>query len=126
MPASEARRRAASGAMVLNRGGRRGRGVLERARPEDAGDLLTVERLALQEGPGQRVELVDVVGEDLARAVGALEYNLLDLAVDQERRVLAVVLGARHLATEEDVLLVLAEGQRPQVLGHPPLADHLA
>jgi hypothetical protein len=43
-----------------------------------------------------------------------------------QRGLLAVVLGTRHLAAEEDVLLGLAEGERPELVGHAPLADHLA
>ena len=45
---------------------RRAREPLVLLRSKDAGDLLAVERLALQEGAGQRVELLDVLLQDLA------------------------------------------------------------
>ena len=44
----------------------------------------------------------------------------------RERRVLAVVLVLRDLAAEEDLLFLLAEGQRPHRAAHAPLADHAA
>src|SRR5882762_9320464 len=105
---------------------RRGGGFLERSGAQDARDLLAVEGLALEQRPGERVELFDVVLEDLTRAARALEHDTLDLRVDHQGRVLAVVLLARHLAAEEDVLLVLAEGERTELVGHAPLAHHLA
>src|SRR4029453_18314523 len=98
----------------------------ERLGPEDAGDLLGVERLALQKGSGQRVKLLDVLLEDLLGPRGAVHDDPLDLAVDGQRGLLAVVLGPRHFPAEEDVLLVLAEGERSQAIGHAPLAHHLA
>src|SRR5437667_5290976 len=98
----------------------------ERARAEDPRDLLGVQRLALEQRAGERVQLLDVLLEDLPRAGGALDDDPLDLAVDGERGLLAVVLGARDLAAQEDVLLVLAEGERAELVGHTPLADHLA
>src|SRR5882762_6361585 len=104
----------------------RGGSFGERARAEDPRDLLGVQRLALEQRAGERVQLLDVLLEDLPRAGGALDDDPLDLAVDGERGLLAVVLGARDLATEEDVLLVLAEGERAELVGHTPLADHLA
>src|SRR5688572_10007703 len=79
-------------------------GLLEGAGPKDARDLLAVERLALEQGPRESVQLVDVVLQDLSRAVGAVEDDLLDLTIDGERGVLAIVLRARHLPSEEDVL----------------------
>src|SRR5256714_9583306 len=60
------------------RGGRFG----ERARAEDPRDLLGVQRLALEQRAGERVQLLDVLLEDLPRAAGALDDDPLDLAVD--------------------------------------------
>src|SRR5438093_1959806 len=101
-------------------------GFLERTGAEDPGDLLAVEGLALEQRARQRVELLDVLLENLLGAGRALHHDALDLGVDDQRGVLAVVLRARDLAPEEDVLLVLAEGQRSRPVGHPPLAHHLA
>ena len=61
-----------------------------------------------------------------ARPGRAVEDDALDLGVDEDRGLLAVVLLARDLAAQEDVLLALAEGQGAELLGHAPLADHLA
>src|SRR5207248_5985898 len=69
----------------------------ERARAEDPRDLLGVQRLALEQRAGERVQLLDVFLEDLPRAGGALDDDPLDLAVDGERGLLAVVLGAGDL-----------------------------
>src|SRR5256884_4087529 len=116
----------AAGALLdmtqLGRSGRFG----ERPRAQDARDLLGVERLALEQRARERVQLLDVLLEDLPGARRAFEHDALDLTVDGERRLLAVVLRARDLPAEEDVLLVLAEGERPQLVGHAPLAHHLA
>src|SRR5713226_1985469 len=101
-------------------------GFLERAGAEDARDLLAVEGLALEQRAGERVELLDVLPEDLPGAGGGVHHDALDLRVDEERGGFAVVLGPSHLAPEEDVLLVLAEGERAELVGHAPLADHLA
>src|SRR5215470_2340677 len=129
--------RPASGAQFLPRGtsheparggpgsGRRG-SALERRYPKDPRDLLAVQRFALQEGAGERVELLDVRLDHVARPGGAVHHNALDLGVDEDGGLFAEVLGARDLAAEEDVLLALAEGQRAHLLGHAPLADHFA
>ena len=50
-----------------------------------------------------------------------------DLLVDLLRGLLGVVLRALAVvAAEEDRLLLLAVGQRPELLAHAPLAHHLA
>src|SRR2546425_9013306 len=102
------------------------RSFLERPRAEDARDLLAVEGLALEQRAGEGVQLLDVLLDDLAGAGGALHHDPRDLGGDDERGLLAVVLRTRHLAPEEDVLLVLAEGPRPELVGHAPFAHHLA
>src|SRR6266446_1953672 len=83
----------------LGGGGRFG----ERPSAQDARDLLGVERLALEQRARERVQLLDVLLEDLPGARRAFEHDALDLTVDGERRLLAVVLRARDLAAEEDV-----------------------
>src|SRR5262245_58060687 len=113
-------------AAAVAAGSDRSRGLLERPRAQDPRDLLAVERLTLEQRAGERVELLDVLFEDRPGPRGALEHQALDLAVDGQRRVLAVVLLTGHLAAEEDVLFVLAEGQRAELVRHAPLADHLA
>src|SRR5215813_2127761 len=51
------------------------RGFLEGAGAENAGDLLTVEGLALEQGARQRVELLDVVLEDLLGAARGVHHD---------------------------------------------------
>src|SRR5262249_35399602 len=101
-------------------------GFLERPGGQDAVDLLAVQRLALEQGPGQRMELFQVRVEELLRPRRGLHHDALDFGVDEDRRLLAVVLGTRYLATEKDVLLPLAEGEGAHLVRHAPLAHHLA
>src|SRR5262249_32306206 len=101
-------------------------GLLERPSGQDAMNLLAVQRLALEQGPGQRMALFPVPVEELLRPRGGIHHDALALGIDQDGRLLAVVLGAGHFATEEDVLLSLAEGERAHLVRHAPLADHLA
>ena len=49
-----------------------------------------------------------------------------ELVVDLDRGRLGVVGGLREVAAEEDLLFLLAEGHRTELLAHAPLADHLA
>src|SRR6266508_1852893 len=102
------------------------RGFLERPREQHPVDVLAVERLALEEGEGQQVKILEIRLEELARARRAVRHDALDLGVDEDGRLFTVVLGARHLAAQKDVLLGLAESERPHLVGHAPLADHLA
>src|SRR5437660_3104441 len=97
-----------------------------RAASEDPGDLLAVERFALEQRARQRMELFEVLFEDHPRAMRAVADDALDLHVDLERGLLAVVLVPRDFPPEENVLLVLAERDGPEFLRHAPLADHLA
>src|SRR2546426_3968561 len=105
----------------------RGRaGFLEGAGAQDAGDLLAVEGLSLEQRARQRVKLLDVLLEDLPGAARRFHHDPLDLGVDEEGGVLAVVFRPGDLAAEEDVLFVLPEGEWPEPVRHAPLADHLA
>ena len=98
----------------------RGRaGFLKGTGAQDAGDLLTVEGLPLEQGARQRVQLLDVVLEDLLGTARGLQDDPLDLRVDDEGGVFAVVFRPSDLAAEEDVLLVLAEGQGPELSDMP-------
>src|SRR5713226_330082 len=116
-----------SGPPLLSDAGSGGGGsFLEGPRDQDPVDLLAVQGLALEEGPGKYVELLEIGLEELAGAHRAVGHDALDLGVDEDGRLFAVVLGPRDLAPEEDVLLSFAEGQRPHLVRHTPLADHLA
>src|SRR5262249_55433846 len=108
---------------------RRGRGrALHRGEIlalRDELDLPALEDLALQERGGELLEDVAPVEDDLAGLLVALADDPLDLAVDQNCGRLGVVLVLGELAAEEDLLVLLPEGERAHVLAHPPLADHL-
>jgi hypothetical protein len=67
-----------------------------------------------------------VLRQDFLRTAVGLGDEALDLVIDLERRVLAVVLVLRDLAAEEDLLFLLAEGERAHRIAHAPLAHHLA
>src|SRR2546426_4108796 len=115
------------GGRAASRAGSGGGGsFLEGPGDQDPVDLFAVQRLALEQGPGKYVELLEIGIEELAGARRAVGHDTLDLGIDEDGRLLAVVLGSRDLATEKDVLLGLAEGQRTHLVGHAPLADHLA
>ena len=60
------------------------------------------------------------------RALVVVGDEALHFLVDLERRVFAVVLVLRDLAAEEDLLFLLAEGERPHRVAHAPLAHHPA
>ena len=64
--------------------------------------------------------------QDRERALVVLGDDALHFLVDPDRGLLAVVRVLRDLAAEEDLLFLLAEGQRPDRVAHAPLADHLA
>src|SRR2546422_9542991 len=76
----------------------RGRaGLLEGAGTENASDLLAVEGLALEQGTGQSVKVLDVLLEDLPGATRAFHHDPLDLGGDEKGGLFAVVLLSGHL-----------------------------
>ena len=89
-------------------------------------DVGAVEALALEERLRHLVQDLEVVLQQALRALVRLEDDAADLVVDLERGALGVVGGLREVAAEEDLLFLLAEGQRAELLAHAPLADHLA
>src|SRR6266571_5299049 len=89
-------------------------------------DLLAVEHLVLQERLRDPDQGVAVGLQDLLRPLVRLQGEPLDLLVDQDGGRFAVVLVLGDLPAEEDLLLLLAEGQRSHRRAHAPLADHLA
>src|SRR5260370_21551750 len=59
-----------------------------RAGPEDPGDFLAVERLALEQRARQRVQLFEILFEDLPRPVRAVADAALDRPLALVRRIL--------------------------------------
>ncbi len=102
------------------------RRVVERQAGADAPHLLGVERFARQQRVGHVEQLLLVLAEDRLRARVVVGHEALHFLIDAERRVLAVVLVLRDLAAEEDLLFLLAEGERTHRVAHAPLADHPA
>ena len=100
--------------------------LFERQPGRDAPHLLGVEHFARQQRVGHLHEAGLVLGQQLVRALVVVGDEALHFLVDLERRVLAVVLVLRDLAAEEDLLFLLAEGERPHRVAHAPLAHHPA
>src|SRR5579885_3467014 len=111
---------------------RRGRGRAAQATvaasvlAEDGVDLGPVEDFALEQRLRHLVQRLEVAPEQQLRPLVGLEDNAPHLGVDLDRRGLGVVDPLCEVAAEEDLLLLLAEGHRAELLAHPPLADHLA
>src|SRR5207249_1415095 len=93
--------------------------------PEDLVDLGAVDRLALEEGLGHLVEHLEVAAQEELRALVGLEQEAAHLGVDLDGGLLGVVDLLREVAAEEDLLFLLAEGHRPELVAHTPLAHHL-
>src|SRR5438270_2840494 len=110
----------------LRRRRRRGRWLVQRLAGHDAAHLFGVERFVREQRVGHLHQPRLVLHEDLVRAVVRLGDEALHLVVDLQRGVLAVILVLRDLAAEEDLLLLLAEGERSHRVAHAPLAHHAA
>ena len=64
--------------------------------------------------------------ERLSRAVVRLAHDALDLVVDALGRLGREVVVVGVVATEEDLVLGLAEDLRPELLAHAVAGHHLA
>src|ERR671918_751271 len=95
-------------------------------RGEDLGDLLLVERLALEQGPHQTIEDVAVLDQDVERFLVRGLDEPANLLVDLAGDILGVVALVAHVAAEEGFGPVGAELDRTQPLGHAVLGDHAA
>src|SRR5690606_1376631 len=93
-------------------------------RPEDPRDVVTLERLDLDERVGQRLELVPVLGEDAAAELVRLVDRAADLLVDLLGGALGVVALLGVVAAEERRGLAAPEGARAHPVAHAPLRDH--
>src|SRR3954468_6428349 len=74
-------------------------------------DLVGVEHFAREQLLGDLVEGGAVLLDERLGALVVRGHEALDLVIDADRGVLAVVLMLRDLAAEEDLLFLLAEGQ---------------
>ena len=82
--------------------------------------------LALQQHLGHQVELVAAGGQDLLGALVGLAHDALHLDVDAARRLLGIILMIGIVATQEHLMLRLAEHLGAQLLAHAQARDHLA
>src|SRR5438128_723217 len=92
---------------------------------QDLVDLRAVDRLALEERLGHLVEHLEVAAQEELGALVGLEQDAAHLGVDMDGGLLRVVDLLREVAAEEDLLLLLAEGHRAELVAHAPLAHHL-
>src|SRR5438552_1683156 len=99
--------------------------VLAPVLPHDVVDLGAIEHLALEQRLGHLVEHLDVAAEQQLGALVGLHDDAPHLGIDLHRGRLRVVDALGEVAAEEDLLLLLAEGDGPELLAHAPLADHL-
>src|SRR5581483_10722681 len=100
--------------------------ILEGEAGGETPDLVRVEHFAREQLVGDLHEGRLLAGEQLRGALILIGDELLHFLVDLDRGVFAVVLVLGDLAAEEDLLFLLAEGERPHRVAHAPLADHLA
>ena len=110
---------AAEGGGDLGGGGR-----LMVAAGEQHVDVGEVEGLVLEQGLGDLVEPLAALEQDLLGPLVLLVHDAPHLGVDLAGGLLGVGLRGRHVAPQEDLPLLLAEGERPHALAHAPLADH--
>ena len=85
----------------------------------------TVQRFVLQEGFRNLAMGFTVFSDDFLRHGELLVDDLGDGHVDAAGGFIAMPLGARNLATQEDGVRVLVVGNGAEV-AHPPIANHLA
>src|SRR5215211_2666010 len=101
--------------------------VLQRRRGRETShlqDLSLVEGLPLQQGLGQRVELLAVLREETEGLFVALIHDAEHLFVYVASGLLAEGLLARKASSSEVRVLAWGELDRPQLLAHPPAGDH--
>src|SRR5207244_3182481 len=84
-----------------------------------------VDDLALEQRLGHLVQDLGVPAEEELGPLVRLEDDAADLVVDLHGRGLGVLRPLREVPPEEDLLLLLAVGDRPELLAHAPLAHHL-
>src|SRR6185312_14286964 len=92
----------------------------------DALDLIDRQRLELEQPARQRMQLLEMLGQNAARLALAILDDAANLLVDDLGGRVGDVLALRHRMAEEDLLLVLAVAQRSQLVAEAELGDHAA
>ena len=85
--------------------------------------LFGVDGFALQQGRGDAVHRFGIRFDQPVRRLIGLVDQAANFQVDLPRRLFAEVAVLRDFAAQEDLLLLLAEGERSQA-AHAVLADH--
>ncbi len=88
-------------------------------------DFVRIKHLALDQSARNSLQHVPIVGDDLPSSAVAVTDELANFLVDLDGCVFAVVAMLGDLASQEDLLFLLAERQWSQ-FAHAPFADHLA
>src|SRR3990172_6325951 len=92
----------------------------------DVLDLVGLERLPLEQGPGQALDLLAVLLDDGARPGVLLIDDAADFPVHDLGHGVAHVLVRHHVAPEENLALVVAVNARAEHIAHAPAHDHAA
>src|SRR5688500_14421243 len=90
----------------------------------DLQDFLFVEGLPLQQGSGERLELLAMFGQESPGLVVAFAYDPVYLGVHHAGGLLAEGLLARQATSPEVRVFAGREFYRPQLLAHSPAGDH--
>ncbi len=93
---------------------------------EELLELLRLDRLLRDQLVGQGHQPVTMGDEHLHGAVVAAVDDGAHLLVDLAGHVVRVVALLADLAAQEDQLVALAEGERPELVAHAELGDHAA
>jgi hypothetical protein len=105
---------------------RAGRRIDQAAVLDDLANLRSVERLVFKQGTGYDFEFFAVREKDLFGARISAVNQFTHFLVDLLGGGLAVIAGARDIAAEKDVILMLAVFYHAHPVTHAPLANHLA
>src|SRR5438067_12711480 len=98
-------------------------GIFDRQSCNDASDLHAIKRFVFEQNLSQADHRVAVLFDDSSRALVLFSDDLAHFRVDANRSLFGIVAVLRDLAAEEDLLLLLAEGQRPE-FGHAVFTNH--
>src|SRR5215210_1083186 len=93
---------------------------------DQALQVLGVHGLVLDQLLGELVQEGAVPDQEVLGGVVGLVHDAPYLLVDLEGDLIGVVRLGVEVASHEDLLLLLAEGKRPELLAHPEACDHLA
>src|SRR3954453_4188379 len=92
---------------------------------EQRDELLGLDRLALEQQLGDRLQALAMLGQDVACDLVRALDDAADLVVDLARDLVAVVRLRAELAPEERLPVVVPEDARAELLSHAEAHDHL-